>query len=108
EVYVELRQPDDDVVVQIGLEALGGLEEVNLVLDHRAANRTAELMTTVVRLLLARRLRERIDRVQRLVAIELEALAVQLVRAALGRHRHGAAGGPSVFGRRLAQVHLEL
>ena len=107
-VPVELRDAHDHVVVQIALQALGRLEEMDTVLDDRTADRPAVLMAAEIRLRLTCRLVERVDRVQRFVPIELEGLAMQAVGAALGRHRHGAAGRPAVLGRRLADEHLEL
>src|SRR4051812_17557621 len=108
EAAVEVRPPYDDVVIQVVLQRFGGLEEMELVFDDRPADRTTELMAAEVRLLLSSGLGERVDRIHRLVAIELKTFAMDLVRAALGRHRHGAARRPPVFGRRLAQIHLEL
>ena len=98
-VPVELRQRHDHGVVQVALKPFRCLEDVELVLDDGTANRDAELVPAEVRLRLARRLLERIHRVERLVAVELERFAVNRVPAALGRHRHRTAGGPAVLGR---------
>src|SRR5262249_27710436 len=98
EVPVVLRKLDDDVVVQIVLEPFRGFEEMDFVFHNWSADRAAILMPAEVRLRLSRGLGEWIHRVQVLIAIELEALAMELVRAALRGHGDGATGGPAVLG----------
>ena len=112
EQRVELRLPGADGDELVFLRALDRTEEMDFVLDDRSADGGAELVAAVVRLGRALGvvggLLEPVHRVQRLVAEVLEGLAADQVGAALGRNRDDAAGGPAIFGRGVAQVHLEL
>ena len=71
-----------------------------------AAERATKLIASIVRLRLAGRL-EVVPRVQRLVAEELEHVAVEAIRAALGREIDDAAVETAEFRRRTVRFDLE-
>ena len=73
-----------------------------------AAERAAELVLLEVRLGAAGAVVEEVVRVERVVAVELEAAAVQRVRARLDLQVDDAAERPAELGRVGAGLHLEL
>ncbi len=92
-------------------------EEEHLVLLDRPADRPAELLTAILRLHLdcgAHAIHEHVLRLERVgrpplvVAKEVEARSVELVRPALGHSVHDSAGGAAVLGRVVRRRHLEL
>src|SRR5204862_5048524 len=85
-------------VVRLALRALGGDEEMGLVLDDRPAHGGAVLIAPV-RVLSAPRLLLRLSLgVQALVAKVFERAAMEVVRAALGDDVQHAAGRAAVVG----------
>ena len=82
-------------------------EEEDLVLFHRTAQRTAELVEVVRVLLHSRTVVHEGIGVHALIAIKLEYGAVQLVVAALGDHVDDAAGRAANLSREGIGVHLE-
>jgi hypothetical protein len=110
EPRIELRLPGVDNRLPCFARALERDEEVELIADDRTAECEADRMPAVFGLRRAgavvQFLFEPVQRVQALVAKELERLAAEPVGPALGRHLDDAAHGIE-FGRRLADVHLE-
>ena len=86
------------------LRSLVGAEEEEPVLDDRAADAAAKL----VALEMVRHRREKVARVHRAVAQELEHRAVQLVRAGLGHDVDHGARRPAVLGAVVVGLDAEL
>ena len=83
-------------------------EEEIAVLAQRSPEQAAELIVVIRRFGSSLQLVDQVDRVQRLVAIELEELAGRRVRARFGHHVDYRTAGPAVLGRVRIRVHLEL
>ena len=79
-----------------------------LVLNDRAADSGTELVLAEGRRLLVELVRERVARVQRVVAEELPKRAVELVRARLGDHIDDASEDTSEFRLVVVRLNLEL